>query len=60
MTTEPDYDFPRQYINFHAFLANLSMRAIFRTDPTFAIWALRDGLETYQPNETEVWMLAAA
>lgn len=34
------------YVNFHAFVANLDERRIFRTRPTWAIWAMRDAHET--------------
>ena len=42
---DPDPDDPSKYVNFHAFVANLDERRVFSTDPTWAIWALRDAHE---------------
>lgn len=41
----PDPDRPMHYVNFHAFVANLDERRIFRTDPSWAIWAQREAHE---------------
>ena len=43
--TEPDPDRPGHYVNFHAFAANIYECRIFRTDPTWAIWAQREAHE---------------
>ena len=45
----PEPDTQREYINFHAFAANLYERRIFRTDPTWAIWMHRDVFESRNP-----------
>ncbi|CAD6574896.1 MAG: hypothetical protein ASARMPRED_006969 [Alectoria sarmentosa] len=42
---EPDPDRPGHYVNFHAFAANIYECRIFRTDPTWAIWAQREAHE---------------
>ena len=64
--TGPDEDNPRNWVNFHAFAANLWERRIFGTSPTWAIWAQRDaheGLPAYTENEKipkEIYVLAGA
>lgn len=62
----PDPDEPYNYVNFHAFAANLEERRIHPTDPTWAIWAQREALEGWERHEPEqaipddVYILAAA
>ncbi|KAI9837081.1 MAG: hypothetical protein M1819_000730 [Sarea resinae] len=59
----PDPENPSAYINFHAFVANLHERRIFRTDHTWAIWAQRDALENPQEDQgviRDAYVLAAA
>jgi Protein of unknown function (DUF3632) len=65
--TVPDPENPLDYVNFHAFAANLFERPIFPTDsPTWAIWAHRDAHEGRAPHEDEegtlggIYVLAAA
>lgn len=63
--TGPDPDCPSNYINFHAFAANLFERRIFCTDPTWAIWAQRGAHEGWLNDEDEdkfhdIYVLAAA
>ncbi|KAI9749597.1 MAG: 1,3-beta-glucanosyltransferase gas1 [Chaenotheca gracillima] len=51
------------YANFHAFAANLREHRIFRTDPTWAIWAQREaheGVSTRPNGSRDVVLLAAA
>lgn len=43
--TGPDPENPGHYVNFHAFAANVEERRIQGTDPTWAIWALREAHE---------------
>ena len=41
----PDAENPGHYVNFHAFAANLAEHRVSGRGPTWAIWALREGLE---------------
>lgn len=62
-TIDPDPDDPSIYVNFHAFAANLFERRIFRTDPTWAIWAQREAHETGSSEDSSIraaYVLAAA
>ena len=64
--TGPDPEKPRNYINFHAFAANLFERRIVHTSPLWAIWAQRDAHEGRGPYTeedgvpSEIYVLAAA
>ena len=61
--TEPDPQNPSEYVNFHAFAANLYERRIFRADPTWAIWAQREANEIGRKEHGSVrdgYVLAAA
>ena len=61
--TEPDPDCPNNYVNFHAFAANLFERRILPTKPTWAIWAQREAHEDEnEPASTmrDYYVLAAA
>lgn len=62
--TEPSPERPGHYVNFHAFAANLDERRIFRTDPTWAIWAQREAHEEKRLEEPglirDEYMMAAA
>ena len=64
--TGPEPENPIAYVNFHAFAANVFEHRLFRiTDPDWAIWALRDGLEETHDKENEkgvrdAYILAAA
>ena len=42
---------PRNYVNFHAFAANLFERRIFTDGRTWAIWALREAHEEHHEEE---------
>ncbi|KAI9847730.1 MAG: hypothetical protein M1837_001978 [Sclerophora amabilis] len=60
-TTEPEN--ANAYANFHAFAANIHERRIFRTNPTWAIWAQREAHETAgkeQGRYRDGYVLAAA
>jgi len=62
-TIGPDPDDPSIYVNFHAFTANLFEHRIFRTDPTWAIWAQREAHENSSAEESSIhaaYVLAAA
>jgi len=62
-TIGPDPDDPSIYVNFHAFAANLFEHRIFRTDPTWAIWAQREAHENIPAEEFSIhaaYVLAAA
>ncbi|KAK2736251.1 hypothetical protein FQN57_000849 [Myotisia sp. PD_48] len=41
----PDKDNPSEYVNYQAFVANIEACHIFRSDPTYAIWTMRDAFE---------------
>lgn len=59
----PDPDDPSQFVNFHAFAANLEERRVTVTDPTWAIWAMRDAHEDpreEQVNIRDAYILGAA
>ena len=61
--TESDPQNPSEYVNFHAFAANLYERRIFRADPTWAIWAQREAHEIGRKEHGSVrdgYVLAAA
>lgn len=47
----PAQENPSEHVNFQAFAANLDERRIFRTDPTWAIWAMREAFEKLQQKE---------
>jgi Protein of unknown function (DUF3632) len=49
-------------VNYNAFIANLHEHRIWPTDSTYAIWALRDALETNHKNGTirDSYILAGA
>lgn len=53
MSKEPDDETPEEYVNYHAFIANLYQCHVFNADPTYAIWAMRDALETSLEDETQ-------
>lgn len=64
--TGPDPEKPHNYVNFHAFAANLFERRIVSTNPTWAIWAQREaheGRTPYAGNDripSDIYILAAA
>ncbi|KAK2759837.1 hypothetical protein FQN54_002571 [Arachnomyces sp. PD_36] len=41
----PAEEEPQTYVNYNAFVANIERCHVFETDPTYAIWAMRDALE---------------
>ncbi|KAK2760866.1 hypothetical protein FQN54_002106 [Arachnomyces sp. PD_36] len=41
----PSIESSTEFINLHAFIANLHESHIFRSDPTYAIWAMHDAFE---------------
>lgn len=43
---DPDPRNPKSFVNYHTFVANLYELHVFPTDPTYAVWALRDAFET--------------
>lgn len=47
----PPQENPSEHVNFQAFAANLYERRTFRTDLTWAMWALREAFETRQENQ---------
>lgn len=59
---EAEPEDPNVWVNYNAFIANLYSHHVFDTDPTYAIWTLRDALETENENSSirEAWILAAA
>ncbi|KAI9802791.1 MAG: hypothetical protein M1833_001390 [Piccolia ochrophora] len=61
--TSPDPENPIEYVNFHAFAANIYERRILGTDATWAIWAQREaheGLKNEQGSVRDAYVLAAA
>ncbi|KAI9860061.1 MAG: hypothetical protein M1813_006409 [Trichoglossum hirsutum] len=58
----PEPENPGAWVNYNAFIANLYEYRVWRTEPTYAIWILRDGLETkYEKgNIRDFHVLAAA
>ena len=51
-------------MNYHAFLANIEQGHVFRSDPPFALWAMRDAFEKNQESEPssvrDAYVLGAA
>lgn len=60
--TDPDPENFNAWVNYNAFLAHLEEFRIWKTDPTYAIWALREGLEEKHENGSlrDCHILAAA
>lgn len=44
-STGPDEENPERYVNYHAFVANIQQCHVFRSNPKYAIWAMRDAFE---------------
>lgn len=61
--TGPDPENPSEYVNFHAFAANVFERRFFSNGPTWAIWAQRDAHEDRREEKgviRDAYVLAAA
>ncbi|CAF9921354.1 hypothetical protein IMSHALPRED_005160 [Imshaugia aleurites] len=59
----PDPENPSEYVNFHAFAANVFERRFFSNGPTWAIWAQRDAHEDRREEKgviRDAYVLAAA
>lgn len=63
-STDPQEETPGEYVNYHAFVANLDQCHRFRSNPSYAIWAMRDAFEENQEGKPgsirDAYVLGAA
>lgn len=62
--TDPQEENPGEYVNYHAFVANLEQCHVFHSDPTYAVCAMRDAFEKNQEDKPvsirDAYVLGAA